>query len=167
MPYPRPALLLAAFLSTGAFAQQPAPTPAASESRDAALAYVGTGNFIVGRLGRECLAIVGRTESPQEFVAQWQQRNALYVDASARYMEKRLEEAAATGGEEKRAAILKAMRDAVVVGGEQEVRGMLQNGRREDSCMRAISLLDAGGLDISPKTPMYKELEALVLWARQ
>lgn len=161
------AVLLAAFLTPGAFAQQPAPTPATSESRDAALAYVGTGNFIVGRLGRECLAIVGRTESPQEFVAQWQQRNALYVDASAKYMEKRLEEAAASGGEEKRAAVLKLMRDAVVGGGEQAVRSMLQNGRREESCMRAISLLDAGGLDISPKTPMFKELEGLVRWAKE
>lgn len=161
------AVLLAVVLAPGAFAQQPAPTPAASESRDAALAYVGTGNFIVGRLGRECLAIVGRTESPQEFVAQWQHRNAPYVDASAKYMERRLEEAAATGGEEKRAFVLKSMRDAVMGGGEQAVRSMLQNGRREESCMRAISLLDAGGLDISPKTPMFKELAALVRWAQE
>ena len=159
--------LLAALLATSAGAQQPGAAPAASASRDAALAYVGTGNFIVGRLGRECLAIVGRTESPQEFVAQWQQRNALYVDAAAKYMEKRLQEAAASGGDDKRAAVQKSMRDAVLGSGEVEVRGMLQNGRREESCMRAISLLDAGGLDISPKTPMYKELEALVLWARQ
>jgi hypothetical protein len=160
------AVLLAAFLTPAAFAQQPAPT-ATSESRDAALAYIGTGNFIVGRLGRECLAIVGRTESPQEFVAQWQQRNAVYVDASAKYMDRRLEEAAASGGEEKRAAVLKSLRDAVVVGGEQAVSSMLQNGRRGESCMRAISLLDAGGLDISSKTPMFKELAALVRWAQE
>lgn len=166
MPSVRP-VLLAAFVAASAGAQQPAPSPIASESRDAALAYVGIGNFIVGRLGRECLAIVGRTESPQEFVAQWQQRNALYVDAAAKYMEQRLQEAAASGGDEKRASVQKSMRDTVIGSGEQEVRGILRNGRREESCMRAISLLDAGGLDISPKTPMYKELEALVLWARQ
>ena len=167
MPSLRPALVIAALLASAAGAQQPASAPATSESRDAALAYIGTGNFIVGRLARECLAVVGRNESPQAFVAQWQQRNAIYVAASEKYMEKRLEEAEAAGGPERRAAIQQAMRTAVLGGGEEAVRGMLQNGRREESCMRAISLLDAGALDISPRTPIYKELEALVRWAQE
>jgi hypothetical protein len=167
MPLLRPAFLLTALLAPLAWAQQPAPTPATSESRDAAMAYVGTGNFIVGRLARECLAMVGRSETPQEFVAQWQQRNAQYMAASEKYMNKRLEEAVASGGADKREAVLQSMRTAVLSGGEQAVRGMLQNGRREEACMRAISLLDAGALDISPKTPIYPELEALVRWAQQ
>jgi hypothetical protein len=33
--------------------------------------------------------------------------------------------------------------------------------------MRAITLLDTGALDISPKVPMYSEIEALVRWAEQ
>jgi hypothetical protein len=33
--------------------------------------------------------------------------------------------------------------------------------------MRAITLLDTGALDISSKTPMYADLEALVRWAEQ
>lgn len=159
----RSALLLAAFAATTAGAQ---PASVASSSRDTALTYVGSGNFIVGRLARECLGLVGRADTPQEVVARWQDRNAPYVDASAKYMEKRLAEAEATGGQAAREALQQAMRNAVIGSGEEAVRAMLQ-GRREEACMRAISLLDAGGLDISPKTPMYQELEGLVRWAQE
>lgn len=159
----RRALLLAAFAATTAGAQ---PASVATPSRDAALTYVGSGNFIVGRLARECLALVGRADTPQEVVARWQDRNGPYVDASAKYMEKRLAEAAASGGQAARDALQQSMRNAVIGTGEEAVRGLLQ-GRREEACMRAISLLDAGGLDISPKTPMYQELEGLVRWAQE
>jgi hypothetical protein len=160
----RPAILfLTALLAPTAWAQQ----AIASESRDAATAYVGTGNFIVGRLANECLALVGRNETPQQFVAQWQQRNARFVNASARYMDKRLEEAAATGGPERRDAILRELKIAVQSNGESAVRSWLGNGRKEEACMRAITLLDTGALDISPKVPMYSEIEALVRWAEQ
>jgi hypothetical protein len=160
----RPALfLLAALLTSTAWSQQ----TIASESRDNAAYYVSSGNFIVGRLANECLALVGRNETPQQFVAQWQQRNARFVNASARYMDKRLEEAAATGGPERREAILRELRVAVRSNGESAVRSWLGNGRKEEACMRAITLLDTGALDISPKVPVYPEIEALVRWAEQ
>jgi hypothetical protein len=160
---PASVFLAAVLLALAAWAQQ----PAASESRDAATAYVSTGNFIVGRLANECLALVGRNESPRQFVTQWQQRNARFVMASAKYVEKRLEEAAASGGPEQREAILRELRAAVQSNGESAVRSWLGNGRKEESCMRAITLLDTGALDISPKVPMYPEIEALVRWAEQ
>jgi hypothetical protein len=158
----RPAcLLLAALLHSSAWSQQ----TVASESRDTAAYYVSSGNFIVGRLANECLALVGRNESPQQFVSQWQQRNARFVNASAKYMDKRLEEAAAIGGAERREAILHGLRAAVESNGESAVRSWLGNGRKEEACMRAVTLLDTGALDISPKVPTYADLEALVRWA--
>jgi hypothetical protein len=166
MPFLRHALLLAAaLLASAAGAQQSA--PATSEARDTATAAIGSWNFVVRRLSDECLAMVGRSESPQQYVAQWQQRNARYVMASARYMEKRLEEAAASGGPEKRDAVLRDLKAAVQSNGESVVRSWLQAGRKGEACMHVITLLDTGVLDISPKLPMYAEIEALVRWAEQ
>jgi hypothetical protein len=165
MPFLRAALLLAALAVPAAWAQ-PA-SALATKSRDDASIYVSTGNFIVGRIARECLALVGRSESPQQFVSQWQQRNARYVSASAKYMERRMDEAAASGGAQRREALLQELRVAVQGGGEALVQGWLENGRKEESCMRAVTLLDTGALDISPKTPIHDDLEALVRWAEQ
>lgn len=39
-----------------------------TESRDASTAYIGTVNFVVGRVGRDCLSKLGRKDSSQEFV---------------------------------------------------------------------------------------------------
>lgn len=159
------AFALAALILPAAWAQQAA--SAATKARDEASLYVSTGNFIVGRIAHECLALVGRSESPQEFVTQWQQRNARYVMASARYMDRRVEEAAASGGPEQREAVLRELRTAVQGNGEAAVRNWLGNGRKEESCMRAVTLLDTGALDISPRTAIYEDLEALVRWAQQ
>jgi hypothetical protein len=51
-------------------------------------------------------------------------------------------------------------------GGETALRTILQ-GRKEDGCMRAITLVDAGALDISPGIPQYEQLEALARWAER
>ena len=165
MPYRRTAILLAATLLSAAQAQQPA--SAVNKARDDASIYVSTGNFIVGRIAHECLALVGRSETPQEFVGQWRQRNARYVSASAKYMDRRMEEAEAGGGPQAREALLRDLRSAVQGPGETLVRNWLQNGRREESCMRAVTLLDTGALDISSRTAIYDDLEALVRWAAQ
>jgi hypothetical protein len=165
MPFFRPAILVAALLAPASWAQ--APASVTTESRDAASSFIGTANFIVGRVGRECLAMVGRTESAQQFVSTWQQRNAPYVTASAKYMDKRLDEVAASGGAEKRDAFLRQLRDVVQGNGDSVVRSWLQSGSKVDGCMRAVTLVDTGALDISPKIPMYREIEALVRWAEQ
>jgi hypothetical protein len=164
MRHRRLALLPAILLAQAAFAQQPAPVT--SESRDAASAYISTGNYIVARIGDECLALVGRTESPRDFVANWQQRNAPYVTASSKYMEARVAEAQASGGPQRREAVLRELRAAVQSGGQAAMRKLF-DGPREDSCMRAVTLVDAGALDISPKVPIYDQIEALVRWAEQ
>lgn len=137
-----------------------------SESRDAASAYMGTTNFVVGRLGRECLPLLGRSETPQEFVSAWQQRNAKYYAASMKYMVKRLDIALATGGTNVRDAVAREYGTAVRRDGEGSVADWFSKGSKEDVCKRAIALIDAGAMDISPKAPIYGELEALVSWAK-
>lgn len=166
MPFRRPLLLaLAACLASAAWAQ-PRPASFATPERDQASLYVARGNFVVSRIGTECLALVGRPESPQAFDAAWRERNARFVAASAKYLDQRLEEVAATGGPDKRDAALRELRSLVHVSGEATVGSLLQ-GRKEDACMREITKVEAGAYDISTRVPLYDQLEALVRWAEQ
>ena len=150
------AALITTLLAGAASAQQ----AVASESRDTASVVIGARNYAVSRIARECLATVGRPESPQEFVAQWQQRNEMFVVASSRYIEARLQEA----GTDKRDALLREIGAAVRSNGESLVRQLLQGGR-ESGCMKAVTLLDTGTLNINRQAPMFEDIEALVRWA--
>jgi hypothetical protein len=159
-------LVLAAALAASAAGAQQA-TAVGSESRDTATLSVGASNFAVGRVARECLGLVGRSESPEQFITQWRQRNARFVSASSRYIERRLEEAAASGGPDKREALLRDIRNAVQGSGDSLARSLLQRGRKEEACMNAVTLVDTGVLDITPKLPTYSDIESLVRWAEQ
>jgi hypothetical protein len=140
---------------------------ATSESRDASTAYLGTANFVVGRVGRDCLGLIGRTETPQAFAATWQQRNMKYLMASQKYMEARLGEAEAAGGPEKRSAVMNALSAAVRNGAETTVKSWLDRPEKLDACRRAVALVDSGKFDISATSPMYAELESLVAWSQR
>jgi hypothetical protein len=157
-------LLLAACLAPAAFAQ--AGGSVATQARDSAAVFVAQGNYLISRLGAECLTLVGRAETPQALVTSWRQRNARYVSASSRYLDKRMEEAEAEGGTQRREAMLGEIRAAVQNSGESSLRTLMQ-GRKEEACMRAITLLDTGTLDINSKLPQIEQLDALVRWAEQ
>jgi hypothetical protein len=161
---PSPLFLAAACALSPAFAQTAAPV--ATPERDAAALYVAQGGFIVTRLAGECLALVGRAESPDAFTQAWKQRNERYVTASTRYMERRVQEAAAAGGKAQGDAVQAAFRKAVQANADAEVRSLLQ-GSRTDGCMYGITLIEGGALDIGSKTPQYRLLEALANWAAQ
>jgi hypothetical protein len=152
--------LLAACLAQAAGAQS---ASFATQERDLAAIDVASTNLVVSRLGSMCLALVGRTETPQAFVADWQQRNVRYVSASAKYLDQRVAQAAAEG---KRDQALGEIRAVVANNAEATLRQLL-DGRKEDGCMRAITLADTGALDISSKLPQYDQLEALARWAEQ
>src|SRR4051812_10174179 len=156
-------LFLAAVLPLCAGAQQAGSvvTPA----RDATAIYIAQGNFIIQRLGSECLGVVGRAETPETFVANWRRRNARYVEASAKYMDQRVQEAAAVGPD-RRDALLNELRQAVQGNGEAALQGLLQGGKA-DGCMYGVTLVDTGALDISSKLPQFEQLEALARWAAQ
>lgn len=161
----RLACLLLAALPAIAMAQPF--TTVVSESRDAASAAIGTLNFTVGRLARDCLPTLNRPQTAQEFAAVWQQRNAKYLSASIKYMGKRLDEAKSKGGEEGAKAVLGAYQNAVSKDGGGSVQDWFSKGAKEDVCKRAISIIEAGGMDISSKMSMYDELESLAAWAAQ
>lgn len=140
---------------------------ATSESRDASIAYLGTANFVVGRVGRDCLTLLGRNESPQAFVSAWQQRNGKYLLAMQRYMEARFREAEASGGVEKRNAIVGSLNSTVRSGAEATIKSWLDRPDKEGACKRAVTLVESGSYDVSTTSPMYGELEALVAWAQK
>jgi hypothetical protein len=153
------------FICFAASSSQAAET-AISESRDASTAYLGTANFVVGQVGRDCLSLIGRSETPQAFVATWQQRNTKYLIASQKYIEARIGEAQAAGGLERRNAVMGALLSAVRDGAEATVKSWLDRPEKGDACTRAVALIDSGKYDISATTPMYAELESLVSWAQ-
>jgi hypothetical protein len=86
--------------------------------------------------------------------------------ASNAYMEARLREAEAAGGVEARTAVMGALTKAVRSGAETTVKSWIDRPERSEACKRAIVLIESGAYDISPNSPMYQELENLVLWAR-
>jgi hypothetical protein len=138
----------------------------ATPARDSAAVFVAMSHFAVGRLGSECLAIIGRAESGKAFADAWKDRNAMFVAASTRYLDQRVEEAGAQGGPERRASAQREILQVVQASGENLLRTLLQ-GRREDGCMNAVTLVETGVLDINTRLPQYSELEALVLWNKQ
>ena len=140
---------------------------ATSESRDASTAYLGTANFVVGRVGRDCLSLLGRNESPKAFVSAWQQRNGKYLLAMQKYMEARFREAEAAGGVDRRNAIINALNSAVSSNAEATVKSWLDRPDKEGACKRAVGLIESGSYDVSATSPMYGELEALVAWAQK
>lgn len=140
-------------------------TAIASESRDAAAAFMGTLNFAVGRLGLECLAEIGRKETPKDFTLAWRQRNAEYYAAATTYMNQRLEAAQNSGGDQLRENVTREYVTKVRQNGEASVVEWFRTGTKKTSCERAIAAIDGGAMDISAKAPIYNELRALVDWA--
>jgi hypothetical protein len=137
-----------------------------SEGRDAALGYTAASNVLIGRIGRDCLAVLGRKESPQEFVQNWQTRNSSYLTASAKYMEMRLNEVLAISGPERRDAVLRDMQREARASADGLLQQWFRDGSKEEVCKRSVGLVDAGAFDISPRSPMFTELQALVDWAK-
>jgi hypothetical protein len=134
----------------------------ATESRDAASAYIGTNNFIIGRMAVECFGLLERSQPPQEYAAQWRQRNAKFYAASVTYLGQRLKEAEQVGGPAAKDAVLAKLNTAVRGGGAATVADFFKKGEKIDVCRRVIGLIDEGAFDIKPSSPLHSELLALV-----
>jgi hypothetical protein len=139
---------------------------ATSESRNAALAYIGTQNFVVGRVGSECLQMLGRTESPKVFAGVWQERNLKYIAASDKYMQAMLQEAEQSGGKQLQELAMRQLQGIVRTNGEKIVSMVLDHPDRKAACARIVGIMDRGVFDFSETTPIFKELVALVEWAK-
>ena len=142
-------------------------SPVASESRDASLAYVGSSNFIVASVVNKCADSFRGGKSAKEFTLEWQERNAKYVVAAAVYMDKRLAEALVDGGPEERKAVFDEVTSVSREYGKETLQGLFENGSKQEACDRVLGLIGDGVFDITPKVPMYDELEALTTWAQQ
>jgi hypothetical protein len=159
-------LLTLAFLASAPGLAQTSPK-ATTESRNASLAYIGTQNFVIGRVGSECLQLLGRTESAKEFVGVWQRRNLKFINASNKYMQVMLKEAEQSGGKDLHDQAMRALIGAVRSNGEKIVATLLNQPDRGAACARAVEIVDRGVFDFSERTPIYAELVALVAWAQE
>ncbi|MGP1716700.1 MAG: hypothetical protein ACTS9Y_05930 [Methylophilus sp.] len=137
-----------------------------SESRNVASAFIGAANFVVGRIGIECLSLLGRLETPREFVTIWQDRNAKYYTASTKYIAKKMEAADASGGTIARDAVLKDYSTIVRKEGEGIIKDWIGKGSKREGCHQAVMLIDKGILDVTPEAPIYQDLQALAVWSK-
>lgn len=137
-----------------------------TESRNVASAFMGAANFVVGRIGVECLSVLGRLETPREYVNIWQERNARYYDASTKYIAKKMESADATGGVVARDAVLKEYSAIVRKEGEATIAAWVGKSNKREGCQRAVSLIDRGILDVNAEIPIYEDLQALAVWSK-
>lgn len=161
----RLALLVAVFGLTSQLAHAQARESVATESRDAATAFIGTLQFTVGRIGRDCLVLLQRAETPQEYVKAWLQRNGRYTTAASIYLEARLNEAESKGEGAKNALMrdLASIRNA----SEENINSLYAKSGKEAACKRMIGLIDSGAYDITSSAPIFGELEALLAWAQR
>lgn len=136
-----------------------------SESRDAATAYVFTQSFIVGRTARDCLENLGRTDTPKSFLSLWQKRNVKYFSAAETYMNLRLSEAEALSGPPARDEVVSALNSVINKNGLRALNAFFKNGEKQEVCKRSIELIESGVFDIDARSPMFRELQALVQFA--
>lgn len=135
---------------------------AATESRDAAAAYVAGANFVVGRMARDCFDLLERKDTPKEFVGQWQKRNEKYFLAMIAYTQSRFDQARRSGGEKAWQQVADEFATAVRGNGAATVDDFFKKGEKAEVCRRTIAMMETGGFDIGPQSPLYAELEALV-----
>jgi hypothetical protein len=162
--HPFPVLLLVSFLSSAAHADEGYALE--SESRNVASAFVGAANFVVGRIGIECLSLLGRLETPREYVNIWQERNNKYYAASTKYIAKKMEVAEASGGVIARDAVLRDYSTIVRKEGEGIIKDWIGTGNKREACHQAVMMIDKGILDVSPEAAIYQDIEALAVWSK-
>lgn len=151
------------------FAAQLSAEPVASQARDASAAFVATQNFIVGRIGRDCLPVMNRSETARDYQQKWQKDNARYYDAATRYMEMRL---AAIPDEQERDGLERAYYSSVQGKGMAAVKSLFKNGPDAEVCKYALTLIDGGSMNVDTmaagvKGNLKTDLDALAVWGEK
>ena len=134
-------------------------------SLDSALAHYLTQEYLVDGIARHCLAILGRTELPQDYVEAWQQRNRTYVEAADQYMKRRLEDALAEGGSDRREAFQNNLTSTAQAKAQGTLQFSFVFGNKVQNCQPWVSLVDAGGFDITLTSPSFDDIEPIAQWA--
>ena len=139
-----------------------------SKPRDASATFIETQHFIVGRIGRDCLAEIGRTETPLEYQVKWQRDNARYFDAARKYLATRLTEIENPAA---RDAVERGFYTSAERTGEAATAQLFSKGPKKEVCKYAITLVDTGSMNIeefgkATKALIMKDLEELTNWAK-
>jgi hypothetical protein len=158
---------VALVVSALAWADDPV-TRVESNARDKSAAFVATQNFIVGRFGRDCLEELKRPETPSQYQQNWQHSNAKYYEAAAKYMRARLAE---IDDPVERDQVERAYYASAQKNGETAINQLYGQGRKPEVCKYAITMVDAGNMDIEEfgkvtKRPILNDLAELVEWAK-
>lgn len=153
MCFPSRFLLLAGLALAVGLPRPLLAAPVASDQRDAVAAFVATQAFIVGRLGRDCLPVLKREESPRDYLGKWQKENARYHDAATRYIERRLAEIEDPVQRDQTEA---AYYQSVQAKGMGAVNALFKNGVNEEVCKYALTLIDGGSMNIEPMATAAK-----------
>lgn len=137
-----------------------------SKARDASSTFIETQHFIVGRIGRDCLAEIGRKETPAEFQRKWQRDNARYFDAARKYLAARLRE---IENPEARDTVERAFYASAERTGEAATTQLFSKGPKDEVCKYAMTLVDSGNMNIdefgkATKLPIMQDVEDLATW---
>ncbi len=137
-----------------------------SKERDASSTFIETQHFIVGRIGRDCLAEIGRKETPAEFQHKWQRDNARYFDAARKYLAARLRE---IENPEARDTVERAYYASAQRTGEAATTQLFSKGPKDEVCKYAMTLVDVGSMNIdefakATKLPIMQDVEDLAKW---
>ena len=159
---------IAAYLATVVSMSEVRAASVESKPRDASATFIETQHFIVGRIGRDCLAEIGRTETPLEYQVKWQRDNARYFGAARKYLATRLTEIENPAA---RDAVERGFYTSAERTGEAATAQLFSKGPKNEVCKYAITLVDTGSMNIeefgkATKAPIVKDLEELTNWAK-
>lgn len=137
-----------------------------SNARDASATFIETQHFIVGRIGRDCLAEIGRKETPLEFQQKWQHDNARYFDAARKYLATRLREIENPAA---RDTVERAYYSSAQKTGEAATGQLFSKGPKDEICKYALTLVDSGNMNVdefgkATKLPIMQDIEDLATW---
>jgi hypothetical protein len=160
------ALLAISTLCWGSAVHPQVVSKLASPSRDAALVYLRSVEYVVRRVDGDCSVPGSRSDSSGRLERVWRERHASYLHAAEKYLHARLDELQRSGGSDVAKAIDSAVQTRSVQLGEANVRVLLPNISAH-TCDAARELVEAGRFDVSPVLSNYDDLARLVVWAAQ
>lgn len=167
--------LAVAVSSTIAVAQPLAPQPAAvdsgaqaalprpfSEERNAAVGFVATRTYFVGRMASTCKPLLGQPESfPADLVAKWRTANLSYVRATTIYLAELVK---SIPDPQAGKAFMARLNATVQANGQAAVNDAL-TGSDEDrkaACMKFVIQFAEGRFQVTEQGPFFATLQGLV-----
>jgi hypothetical protein len=134
---------------------------------DVAAGWIHGRDYIIGNIGAECLTMLGRKESVQEFLGKWEERNAAYLEASVKHFQSRRKEAATRGDLEQREKMEREINEQAIQSANVGLDAMFARGDKVGVCKKVVPLVESKGMDVSDKDPFFVQLESLRKWAEQ